>query len=85
MGVKWAQSGSAASTAATTAKANVTNASFKSVPLEITLLACEPSERASKETAMVLVRPPSKCQSRQGKTHVIFENPVLLSWFVSLF
>ena len=75
MGVKWAQSGWAASTAATTAP----------VPLEITLLACEPSERASKETAMVLVRPPSKCQSRQGKTHVIFENPVLLSWFVSLF
>ena len=39
------------------ATTNVTNASFKSstVPLQTTLLACEPSERKSKETAAVLV------------------------------
>ena len=45
----------AASTA--TAAANVTNTSFKSstVPLQTTLLACEPSERKRKEMAMVLV------------------------------
>ena len=44
----------AASTAA--AVANVTNTSFKSstVPLQPTVLACDPLERASKETAMVL-------------------------------
>ena len=43
----------AASTAA--AVANVTNASFKSstVPLQTILLACEPSERKSKDTAAV--------------------------------
>ena len=42
-----------ASTAA--AVANVTNASFKSstVPLQTILLACEPSERKSKDTAAV--------------------------------
>ena len=41
--------------AASTADANVTNASFKSstVPLLTTILACEPSERKSKETAAV--------------------------------
>ena len=43
--------------AASTDAAYVTNASFKSslVPLQTTLLACEPSERASKETAAGLV------------------------------
>ena len=43
----------AASTAA--AVANVTKASFKSstVPLQTILLACEPSERKSKDTAAV--------------------------------
>ena len=43
----------AASTAA--AIANVTNASFKSstVPLQTILLACEPSERKSKDMAAV--------------------------------
>ena len=42
--------------AASTA-ANVTKASFKSstVPPQTTLLACEPSERNSKETAAILV------------------------------
>ena len=39
----------------TDAAANVTNASFNSlVPLQTILLACEPSERKSKETAAVL-------------------------------
>ena len=47
--------GGAASTAA--AVANVTNTSFKSststVPLQTILLACEPSERKSMDTAAV--------------------------------
>ena len=49
LGLLWA-----ASTAVTAA--NVTNASFKSspVPLQTTLLTCEPSESASKETTAVL-------------------------------
>ena len=63
---KWVFWGVATTAAAV---ANVTNASFKSstVPLQTILLACEPSERKSKETAAVLVsclqnyRLPCKC------------------------
>ena len=52
------------------AVANVTNTIFKSstVPLQTTLLACEPSERKSKETAAVLV----SCSQNYGPPYNIF-------------